>query len=669
MGKKIGIDLGTTFTLASFINDGGKPELIPNAEGLFLTRSVIWAKDGQIEVGETAMNLAEAEPSFLVAEMKRNMGDDSYRFQGMTATDAACHLLKKVKLDAESFFNGEEVQEAAITVPAYFTDAPLKATKLAGEMAGLKVTALPKEPTAAALYYGTAQLGSGDKLLVCDIGGGTTDATVLEYSASGGRSEFSVLSSDGSRDLGGEDWTAALVDLVAPSFEREFGVALRSDRHMERGLIDSCERAKRALTVGDVARVVMAFRGKAFSVPVTRAEFEGATEALLEQALMKAQSALDKSGLDWSGVSRVLLVGGATRMKMVPRGLKEMSGKDPVAWGVADHLVALGAALYTGRRVAADGGVELVLAGAGAGCEIVVGLREATTHGLGAVVAARSPSGPRLVSSVIIRPQTAVPARGSRSDYETQPHQTELDVPVVQADRDGLDAAACVVNKTYRFRGVPDRGAPSQVRVTFSYDRDNMIDVEAVDCLTGKALRKSVIDFDLPARGALDGVTVALLLDTSISMGGEPLSQLKTEVSSVCGALQETGCRVGVVEFGFRVAVVCAPTGDFDTVRDAVDRLRAGGSTPMAEGIASVAAVMSEIVGERIAVLVSDGMPNSQTDARQRADELKELGVTLYTISIGTAGADFLRSIGDSYTQIQSVGGLANAIGNLLWSR
>jgi len=273
------------------------------------------------------------------------------------------------------------------------------------------------------------------------------------------------------------------------------------------------------------------------------------------------------------------------------------------------------------------------------------------------------------VSSVIIKPRAAVPARGERCDYETKPHQTELDIPVVQAERDGLEASLCVVNKTYRFSGVPDRAAPSPVRVVFSYDRDNMIDVEAFDTQTGKYLEKSIIDFSLPDSSSLAGLSVALVLDTSGSMAGSPLSQLKSQVASVSEEMDGTGCRLGVVEFGYRVAVVCPLTEDLDRVRMDVNGLMAGGGTPMGQGIAETIRLMAGVPGEKVAILVSDGLPDSQSEARLQAERLKGLDVTLYTISIGTVGAAFLRGIGDSYTQIQSAGDLAGAIGNLLWGK
>jgi molecular chaperone DnaK len=677
MSKRIGIDLGTTFSLVSFINAAGKPELIPNSEGVFLTPSVVWVKDGFIEVGERALNLGLAEPEFLATQMKRNMGDDSYRFQGLTATEVSANILKKLKRDAESHFNGETVDQAVITVPAYFTDGPLKATKQAGKLAGLEVLALPKEPTAAALYYGAAQMKNGEKVMVCDLGGGTMDATILEYSASEGRAEFTVLSSDGSRDLGGEDWTAKLVEMIGLKFEEEFGVSPHSDRSIEQSLIEHCELAKRTLSLADTATVMVGFQGKTLSVPVTREEFEEATAGLLEEALQKAQNALSKSGIGWSDLSRILLVGGSTRMKMVANGFKTLSGIETVTWGNPDQLVALGAALYTEQRVTSGGGIEIVVGqrgGGGAvqanqGTGIVISLKESTTHGLGTIVVEKAGSRPRLVSSVIIKPRTEIPAESSRADYQAKPRQTEVDVPVVQVDHDGVDPDSCIINKTYRFSGIPDRDAPSPIRVTFYYDKDNMIDVSAVDIASGQTLEKMIIDFALPSIETLASMYVVLILDTSGSMAGHPLAQLKIQVKEVCNELMGKGCEVGIVEFGAGIDVVCPLTNDFDRISKDVDGLVAGGGTPMAQGIRLTSGVLREIEGSRVAILVSDGFPDSQPDARLEANRLKELGVTLYTISIGTAGADFLRSIGDAYTQIQSASDLAGAIGKLLWSK
>jgi molecular chaperone DnaK len=669
MGRKIGIDLGTTFSLASFINAAGHPELIPNAEGSVLTPSLVWIKGQEIQVGQNAANMPE--PEFLAAQMKRNMGSESYTFHGHDATEISSLILKKMVGDAEALF-GERVEAAAITVPAYFTSGPRLATKKAGEMAGIEVLALPNEPTAAALHYGTSHMRDRDLIQVFDLGGGTMDATILEVSMSAGEAEFRVLASDGSRDLGGEDWTTRLMEMMEERVSAEFGCAPGSDYTLARALTEACERAKRALTVQDHTRLAITYRGKTVSLPVARDEFEEQTWGLLEQALAKAESALGRCGLAWGGLSRVLLVGGATRMPMVARTLHERSCMEPECWGNPDQLVALGAALYTSRRTV-SGAVELVVGrargavavGSGAGGDVAIKLRESTTHGLGTLVVEKAGRRVRTVSSVILPPRTEIPAERTRGGYSTQPHQTEIDVPVIQADTDGLDPQSCTVHKTYRFLGIPDRPSPSEITVTFRYDVDNLIEVTALDTATGRALEKMIVDFAFPTNGTV--ASVALLLDTSYSMEGKPLDELKEQVMGVCGELAGSDCGVAVVEFGARTMIACPLTGDMDRVRESVSRLRAGGSTPMAEGLTLACDALRDAGRNSVAILVSDGYPDSQTRASAEADHLKQMGVALYTISIGTAGAAFLRSIGDEYTEIDSVGDLGTAIGNLLW--
>jgi molecular chaperone DnaK len=663
MSKSIGIDLGTTFSLASFINPVGRPQLIPNAEASVLTPSAVWAKDGMVLVGDAATNMALAEPDYLATQMKRRMGDDDFRFHGMTATDAATHILAKIKRDAEAFFEGEAVTSAAITVPAYFTDLPLKATKQAGERAGLEVLALPKEPTAAALFYSTSQMRDGDRIVVWDVGGGTTDATVLGYSKSGGEEEFTVLASDGSRELGGEDWTRELFDMASAAFEQEMGVAPSSAAGVDQALLAACESAKRALSMQESGKIVVSWGGRLFSFPVTRSEFEAATAHLTMAAVDKAEGAVNKAGLGWGSISRILLVGGATRMGALGRALHGRSGLKPEMWGVPDQLVGLGAALYTGRRVVA-GGVQLVVNGSAAGSGIVLRLRESTTHGLGTLVVDRASGRTRLVSSVIIKPGTPVPAKGVRAGYLTRPHQTEIDIPVVQTDSDGLEPKACVLNKTYRFLGVPDRGTESAIRVSFQYDQDSMIDVAAVDETSGKALGKTLVNSELPESG---GAEVLFVLDTSGSMAGAPLAALKEQVHKVCAELSGKSCLAGVVEFGNRVRVVCGMTDDFPAIKRAVSALDAGNGTPMGEGLAAACGLLAGGGDGRVLILVSDGCPDSEEAAIREANRVKQLGAALYTISIGSAGGEFLHRIGDSYVAIQSAGDLAAAIGKLLW--
>jgi uncharacterized protein YegL len=296
-----------------------------------------------------------------------------------------------------------------------------------------------------------------------------------------------------------------------------------------------------------------------------------------------------------------------------------------------------------------------------------VTLEESTSHGLGTVVIDRSDGKARLVTSVIIPPSTRIPASESRDDYETRPHQTEIDIPVVQTDEDGLDPYSCHINKTYRFLDIPDRNRPSQIRVTFNYDKDAIINVSAIDVKSQQYLEKQVIDFELPDIVEIPAdLQILLVIDTSGSMEGQPLEDAKEEVKKVCKDLKDSGYRMGLIQFGAAVSVVHPLTEDLRKIQKAVEPLYADNGTPMAEGIFLALEQLANVTGNRVAILVSDGLPNDELLALNAAEQLKARGITLYTISIGNAGAEFLRRIGDAYTQIESPTGLSEAIGNLL---
>jgi molecular chaperone DnaK (HSP70) len=441
--------------------------------------------------------------------------------------------------------------------------------------------------------------------------------------------------------------------------------------------MEACEKAKQALATIDSYEIPLPYKGKIEQLQITSEQFENLTQDLVHHTIDKSENALQKAGLTWNTVSRILLVGGSTRLRMVQKRLKQVSGKELTLFQNVDQLVALGAALYTQQKITPQGQRQIPIAPAvptgiaiasdNSAGSILVTLKESTSHGLGVIIVDRQGGKAKLATSVIIKPQSSIPAVASRDDYKTKPHQTEVHIPIVQADSDGLDPTSCLINKTYRFMGIPDRSQPSQIRVAFSYDKDAMIDVVAHDVQTKTILDKEIIEFTLPEIIEIqEEAQILLILDTSGSMEGEPLEQAKIEVKKVCDDLKDTSCRLGLIQFGAKVNVVYSLTHELYKIKNAVDSLYADNGTPMAEGIHLALAEFRRITGNRVAVLVSDGAPNDKDDALTQANALKNEGVTLFTISIGSSGADFLQEIGDAYTQIASSSGLSEAIGQLL---
>ncbi len=533
---------------------------------------------------------------------------------------------------------------------------------------------MPNEPTAAALYYGTREMDNGDCILVYDLGGGTMDATVLEYR----NRTFSVLSSDGSQSLGGKDWTDRLVDFVSDEYEAVFGVFPSSDRRLEQMVYEECEKSKHMLTRMDRVKIPLSsYDGKIHEVLVSLEQFEEMTDDLLLETLIKAESALQKARMNWNDCNRVLLVGGATRMRMVEQALTRKRGSPLKRYRDPDTLVVLGAALYTRQKIASNGKRQIAIAQQSQRSIAVatqntrkislITVEESTTHGLGTVIINRQGKSLKLATSVIIKPHTQVPAFASRDDYETEPHQVEVDIPIVQTDADGLDPYNCHINKTYRFSGIPDRDGPSRISVTFQYNKDAIIDVSAKDLTSNRELEKQVIDFTLPdLRQFPSDLHIIIALDTSGSMGGQPLADAKLEVKKVCTDLEASGCFLGVIQFGAEINVVHPLTDNLHNVYQAVEPLLAGNGTPMGDGILLALEQFNEVKGKRIIILVSDGFPNNEFHARETAKQVKQVGITLYTISIGYEGAAFLQSIGDAYRQIESAAYLSDAIRHLL---
>lgn len=341
----LGIDLGTTFSAMSFVNNYGKPEIVPNEEGYPTTPSVVHFYDEDAcVVGEEAVKMVVVDPENVVRFIKRNMGEGGFALEFFgrpyTPQEISALILKKLKEDAEELL-GREIRDAVITVPAYFNSAQRGATAEAGAIAGLRVLSIINEPTAAAISYGMDRLGGQRKLMVFDLGGGTFDVTVMEINGT----RLRTLASDGNAELGGKDWDDRLLNYVAEEFYNRFQLDPRDDPAPYQELYERCLHAKIALSNKDRAVVPVNYRGNRMVVSVSRAQFEDLTSDLVQMCEDTCQIVLEKAGLSWSALDDVLLVGGSTRMPMVRRRLQRLSGQAPAVGVNPDECVALGAAL------------------------------------------------------------------------------------------------------------------------------------------------------------------------------------------------------------------------------------------------------------------------------------------------------------------------------------
>lgn len=476
----VGIDLGTTFSVVAYVDALGRPTTIPNAEGDLTTPSVVLFEGGRPIVGKEAYKAASLEPEKVAQFAKREMGRPAFSrtIDGESYPPEVIQsmILAKLKSDAERVIG--PVRDVVITVPAYFTEPRRKATQDAGRIAGLNVLDIVNEPTAAAISYGVQQgfldpSGAAvrdEKVLIYDLGGGTFDVTVM--SIVGNR--YTVIATDGDVMLGGIDWDRAIADFVGGKFLETHGVDPRVDPAGMQRLLREAEEAKRALSGRDHYVISVEHRGQGVRVPMSRSLFIELTAALLDRTRHTVQAVLDEAGLDWTDLTRILPVGGSTRMPMVSEMLEAASGMKVDVSLSADEAVAHGAAIYASLR--RSDGVQRP------DMEVV----NVNSHNLGVMATEIATGRPR--NEVLIAKNSPLPTKARRRFHLAHANQRSVEVRVVEGgDASGNDATPigrCVV------RGLPpELPKESRVVVEFEYETNGRLTVRA--SLTGIADRSA----------------------------------------------------------------------------------------------------------------------------------------------------------------------------------
>lgn len=647
----IGIDLGTTYSAVSTIDEYGKPTIVKNREGENLTPSVVYiSPNGEYIVGADAKDMMISGEDNVFMFFKREMGNIDFNFslygKQYNATDLSAILLYKLKSDAELSL-GSSVSKAVITVPAYFNDLQRNETIKAAQNAGLEVLRIINEPTAAAINYGITR-DVDQKLLVYDLGGGTFDVTVLEVK----NGVINVLATGGDHSLGGRDWDDCILNYITRQFELEFGENPLDDPTAFNDLEYNAERLKKQLSSVQKASMIVRYAGYKQKYEVTREKFEELTANLLYRTTQKTEQVLSEAKLSWNEVSGVLLVGGSTKMPMVEKWVQKMSGKSPLRGINADEAVCLGACIQASlemanqsiRRGLPQGTFRKLSLPSGKNIQV----KDVMSHSLGAI--AVSQDGERYVNSIIIKKNRTIPISESRSFKHKTRRNSDNEMEVYLTQGEGTEVKECTVVGRYMIRNIEYvNGGESIIDLQYSYDENGVININGYQQETRRHLvaEKLSLQDDMSwlyekPKGKV-AMNIILAIDISGSMSGKPLKNASSAATEFVSKLNLETSSISIVGFTDSVIEYCSLSKDIKTIEKAIKKMSARGGTNSPLEFCYKKLQFSE--DKPIVVVLTDGEWFDQKDAIATSDKCKDAGIDIIAIGFGHADEKFLRRI------------------------
>ncbi len=684
---RVGIDLGTTYCAVARVDEStGRPVVIRNSFGQPITPSALYfARNGEVVIGQEAKDYYEDGDPETEAYFKYKMADPNFitEHYGKTynAEDLSSLLLKGLVREAEQSC-GEKITEAVITVPAYFEHPKRVAVRNAGERAGLKVTGIINEPTAAVFAYGINGKEVDKTVMIYDLGGGTFDITIARVTDN----DITVLGSDGDHELGGRNWDDVIVEYICDLFYDEFDIVLGEDLEFNNTLRVTAEKAKKALTSKQSERISVNYKGCKGNYELTADKFAEISEHLVQRSENIIDKLFDEISMDWKDIDGVILVGGSTRMKMVRDFVERMSHKKPYSGIDPDQAVALGAAIRAnidenGEPIPKK---EFFLGGSRSESKFMIAgaksFHEATAHSLGMITESRD--GSRYINSIMIRKNSPVPAEYSEP-YSLRVSRSEadnhLDVYMLQGESEELDYplnATCLGK--YVFTGIRYHQNPEEIiDVAYKYSGESVVSVEAVQRSVGQKLKLSIepVDEDMswvtgnPAERAGQSsssrsMDIVMAIDLSGSMSGFPLEATRKAAVEFINQFDLSVTRVGLVGFAQKTAVFQKLTDNRENLIHSILGLDC--SIELGYGTSAIPfmdarKMLNNPLRVRYVLVLTDGIWQNPQKAVRQVKELWEAGIETIALGFGSVNQAFLRSIAsrEEFAQLTDLSGLS----------